>query len=112
MTEFVEVRHYINAAGRDIFDEWLSKLTDLRAQAKVAVRIDRLAAGNFGDSRSLGQGLHELRIDWGPGYRVYYATVAKRCILLLGGSDKRKQASEIEKSIARLHDYSRRSEKR
>ena len=66
----VEVRHYVSPAGRDIFDEWLSQLTDLRVQAKIAVRIDRLAAGNSGDCKPLRNGLWELRIDWGPGYRI------------------------------------------
>ncbi len=60
----VEVRHYVSPAGRDIFDEWLSQLPDLRAQVKIAVRIDRLAAGNAGDCKALRGELRELRIDW------------------------------------------------
>jgi len=105
MNDSVEVRHYVNAAGRDVFDRWFSELTDVRAQAKIAARINRLSAGNFGDCKSLGQGLYELRIDWGPGYRVYYAMIGKRSALLLCGGDKRKQAPDIERAVAYLDDY-------
>ena len=63
----VEIRHYVDRAGRDVFDEWLTSLRDARAQAKIAIRVNRLAAGNFGDCKSLRQGLYELRVDWGPG---------------------------------------------
>jgi putative component of toxin-antitoxin plasmid stabilization module len=67
----MEVRHYVTRAGKDVIDDWLSKLADARAQARIASRINRLAAGNFGDCKPLRQGLCEMRIDWGPGYRVY-----------------------------------------
>jgi putative addiction module killer protein len=81
-----------------------------RAQAKIATRINRLAAGNFGDCKSLRQGLFELRIDWGPGYRVCYAMIGRECELLLCGSDKRKQAADIERALEYLKDYKERSE--
>ena len=71
MVNAIEVRHYVNRAGKDVFDHWLTQLADARAQAKIAGRINRLAARNFGDCKPLRQGLSELRIDWGPGYRVY-----------------------------------------
>ena len=61
----IEIRHYVSRAGKDVFDDWLTQLADARAQAKITTRIDRLAAGNFGDCKSLRQGLFELRIDWG-----------------------------------------------
>jgi len=63
----IEVRHYVSSARKDVFDDWWTKLADVRAQAKIASRINRLAAGNYGDCKSLGQGLSELRIAWGPG---------------------------------------------
>jgi putative addiction module killer protein len=63
----IEIRHYVSGAGEDVFDDWLSELADARAQAKIASRINRLAAGNFGDCKPLRQGICELRIDWGPG---------------------------------------------
>jgi putative addiction module killer protein len=70
----MELRRYLTASGRDVFGEWLSRLRDARTRAKIVARIDRLSAGNFGDAKALRDGLFELRIDWGPGYRVYYAT--------------------------------------
>ncbi|MHB8654134.1 MAG: type II toxin-antitoxin system RelE/ParE family toxin [Terriglobia bacterium] len=106
----IEIRHYVNRAGKDVFDDWLSQLADARAQAKIASRINRLAAGNFGDCKLLRQGVCELRIDWGPGYRVYYAMVGKLCVLLLCGGDKRKQSSDIDRGLAYLRDYKERSE--
>jgi putative addiction module killer protein len=109
MKPVIEIRHYISRTGKDLFDDWLSKLADARAQAKIAVRINRLAAGNFGDSKALGQGLYELRIDWGPGYRVYYAMLGRVCVLLLCGGDKRTQSSDIERALRHLRDYKERT---
>jgi putative addiction module killer protein len=105
----IEILHYVNRSGRDVFDHWLTQLADARAQAKIAARINRLAVGNFGDCKSLRQGLFELRIDWGPGYRVYYALLGTVCVLLLCGGDKRKQSSDIERAIEYLKDYKERS---
>ncbi|MGB8495048.1 MAG: type II toxin-antitoxin system RelE/ParE family toxin [Candidatus Acidiferrum sp.] len=105
----IEIRHYLTRAGKDIFDEWLTELADARAQAKVASRINRLAAGNFGDCKSLRQGLYELRIDWGPGYRVYFTMTGRTCMLLLCGGDKRKQSSDIARALECVKDYKERS---
>ena len=105
----IEVRHYVTRAGTDVFDDWLSKLADTCAQAKVAARINRLAAGNFGDCKPLRQGLCEMRIDWGPGYRVYYATLGSVCVLLLCVGDKRKQSSDIDRALEFLRDYKQRT---
>lgn len=104
-----EIRHYVTRAGKDVLDAWLTALRDVRAQAKIMARINRLALGNFGDCKSLGRGLHELRIDWGPGYRVYYAMVGRRCVLLLCGGDKRRQSSDIQKAAVCFEDYNRRA---
>jgi len=105
----IEIRHYVSRAGGDVFDDWLTQLADARVQAKIATRINRLAAGNFGDCKSLRQGLFELRIDSGPGYRVYYAMIGRECVLLLCGGDKRKQSSDIERASEFLKDYKERS---
>jgi putative addiction module killer protein len=104
----LEIRRYITAAGTDIVGTWLAGLKDVRTRAKIVARIDQLAAGNFGDCKSLHGGLYELRIDWGPGYRVYYAPV-KACVLLLCGGDKRKQSSDIKRALEYLNDYKERS---
>ncbi len=112
MKDVIEVRHYVSRRGKDVFDDWLSELADARVQGKIAARINRLVAGNFGDCKSLGQSLYELRIDWGSGYRVYYAMIGKACILLLCGGGKRRQSSDIGKALAYLDDYRTRSANR
>ena len=105
----IELRRYLTASGRDVFGEWLLGLRDARTMAKVVARTDRLTAGNFGDCKALRGGLFELRIDWGPGYRVYYALVGKVCVLLLCGGDKRKQSSDIRRALEYLKDYRERT---
>lgn len=100
---------YITEKGRDVFGEWLADLDDSRAAAKIVVRIDRLAAGNLGDCKPLRDGVWELRIDWGPGYRVYYALAGRERVLLLCGGDKRKQAADITRAVAYWKDYKRRT---
>jgi len=112
MTNAVEIRHYISQGGNDVFDDWLSQLPDIRTQAKVVTRINRLAAGNFGDCKSLGQALYELRIDWGPGYRVYYAMIGQARVLILCGGDKRTQVPDIVKAREYLSDYKARTKKK
>ncbi len=77
--------------------------------AKILARIDRVSAGNFGDCKSLGLGLFELRIDWGPGYRVYYATVGKTCVLLLCGGANGTQQADIRRALKYLNDYRERT---
>jgi len=93
-----------------VIGDWLADL-DAYSRARIAVRIDRLSLGNFGDCKSLREGVSELRIDWGPGYRVYYALLGRTCVLLLCGGDKRKQASDINRAIECLHDYKERTRK-
>ena len=77
---------------------WLSRLRDRTAKARLVRRIERLAFGHFGDHRSLGAGLFELREHFGPGYRVYYTFRADRLVLLLAGGDKSSQASDIARA--------------
>jgi putative addiction module killer protein len=105
----MEVRRYLTASGRDVFGEWLSGLRDVRTKAKIVARIDRLSVGNFGDCKALRGGLFELRINWGPGYRVYYALLSRTCVLLLCGGDKRKQSSDIQRGLEYLRDYKERT---
>jgi putative addiction module killer protein len=80
----------------DTFDRWLRKLKDRRAAARVLVRIDRLADGNPGDVKPVGEGISELRINYGPGYRVYYLQDGDELILLLCGGDKSTQDDDIK----------------
>ena len=110
MNSVIEVRHYVTQKGKDVFGDWLLRLADAHARARIAIRIDRLATGNFGDCKHLSHGVSELRIDQGPGYRVYYAMVGSVCVLLLCGGDKRKQSSDIGRAIEFLKDYKQRTE--
>ncbi len=108
----IDVLRYINPDGKDLVGEWLNRLRDEKARAKVMVRIDRVQVGNFGDCKALGNGLHELRVDWGPGYRVYFARIGRTTVLLLCGGDKRTQTSDIVRARECLEDYKRRSAER
>jgi putative addiction module killer protein len=85
-----------------VFSKWLGRLADETAKAKIAARIDRLALGNPGDVESVGEGVSELRVHYGPGYRVYYARRGKAIVVLLCGGDKKTQVKDIKtaKSLA------------
>lgn len=80
-------------------------LRDHRAQARIATRIGRLAAGQFGDCKPLRDSVWELRLDYGPGYRIYYARAGRRLILLLSGGDKRRQGADINRAIQYWQDW-------
>jgi len=83
----------------DVFTRWLNGLRDIQARARVQVRIERLAAGNAGDVKPVGEGVSELRINYGPGYRVYFMLQDQNVIILLAGGDKRTQAADIKKAL-------------
>lgn len=103
-----EIQDYLTPDGRDPFADWLRGLADRQAKARTATRINRMAAGNFGDCQPVGEGVWELRIDWGPGYRVYYAMAGKRLVLLLVGGDKRKQQADIATAHGYWNDWQQR----
>jgi putative addiction module killer protein len=104
-----ELQHYCSSDGDDLFGRWLDEVRDTHARARIAARLIRLHDGNFGDCRSVGSGVWELKIDWGPGYRVYYAIDGKRVVLLLEGGDKRTQPQDIARAIERWGDWQQRS---
>jgi len=83
----------------ETFAQWLDALRDVRARARVQVRIERLAAGNAGDVEPVGEGVSELRIDCGPGYRVYFKRQGREVVILLAGSDKRTQSADIKTAL-------------
>lgn len=83
----------------EIFAKWLDSLRDIHARARVLVRIERLAAGNPGHVKPVGEGVSELRIDYGPGYRVYYKKQGQEIVVLLAGGDKRTQTSDIKTAL-------------
>ena len=89
------------------FDRWFSQLKDQRAVARVLVRINRLAAGNPGDVKPVGQGVSELRIAYGPGYRIYYLHDGDQVVLLLTGGDKSSQDADIRQAHQIAADWRR-----
>lgn len=104
-----QISDYLTADGRDAYSEWLANLTDRQARARVLVRVQRMAAGNFGDCKPITEGVWELRIDYGPGYRVYYARAGEKLLLLLIGGDKRKQQADIATALTYWNDWNLRN---
>ena len=104
------IRHYLTPEGKDVFEEWHESQRDTRARIAIDRRINRVELGNFGDHRFCRDGVWELRIDLGPGYRVYYALAGDRIVLLLAGGDKRAQAADIDRACAYWTDWQRRGE--
>lgn len=105
----VIVRRYATADSRVPVDEWLFGLRDLVTRSRIAARIARLEEGLRGDWKSVGGGIYELRIDYGPGYRVYYGQEGDALILLLCGGAKRTQEKDIERAHAYWKDYKTRA---
>lgn len=101
------VRYYIKASGVCPFAEWRDRISDKRAKAAVDARIARLRSGNVGDSKPIGEGAAESRINFGPGYRIYYGVDGHDLILLLGGT-KSTQSADIESAKSSWRDYKER----
>lgn len=100
-----EIVHVLCANGVDIYQAWLDSLRDARAQARITSRVDRAEQGYFGVTRSVGDGVFEMKLDFGPGYRVYYATEGQRMVLLLGGGSKDKQHIDISQAKVLWNSY-------
>ena len=83
----------------DVFAKWLDNLRDIRARARILVRIERLAAENPGDVKPVAEGVSELRIDYGPGYRVYFIKRGRELVILLTGGDKSTQSSDVRTAL-------------
>jgi putative addiction module killer protein len=94
----------IGVRKTDAFAHWLDNLADRKARARVQARIERLANGNPGDVRPVGEGVSEMRIDYGPGYRVYYTRTGQEILILLAGGDKRTQEADIKAAISLARD--------
>lgn len=97
----MEIREYMDESGRSPFAEWMESLRDTRGRARILARLDRLEEGLFGDHKSLGQGIWELRFNFGPGYRIYYGLDGRTVVLLLCGGNKSTQTSDIK--LAQQH---------
>ena len=107
--EVIEILEYLTEDGRNPFREWSRGLRDRMARARVRVRLNRVRLGNFGDCRSVGSGVSELRVPHGPGYRVYFGRQGRAVVILLCGGDKASQARDIASARTYWADYLRRS---
>ncbi|TKB95196.1 MAG: type II toxin-antitoxin system RelE/ParE family toxin [Nitrospira sp.] len=88
----------------ETFAHWLDRLRDIRARARIQVRIERLETGNAGDVRPVGEGVSEMRIDYDPGYRVYFTKRGREMVVLLAGGDKRTQTTDIKTALHLAHN--------
>lgn len=103
-----EVLRYQTIEGEQPFTEWLLSLKDKNIRAALRTRLDRLSGGNFGDYKRVGEGVFELRIHFGPGYRVYFGLDGEKIVILLCGGDKSSQVSDIHRAQMYWADYLRR----
>jgi len=102
------VRHYLTADERDPFQEWIRKLRDPIAKVQILKRLNRIGDGNFGDHKFCRDGVWELRIDHGPGDRVYYAMADTVVVLLLCGGNKSTQKADLARAVEYWNDWQRR----
>jgi putative addiction module killer protein len=100
----IEIRQYVDRLGRNPFDRWFEKLGD-DTQARVVVSLDRLERGNFSAAKGVGTGVFELRLDFGPGYRIYFGKDGERLVILLGGGSKKRQQADIDTARDLWQEY-------
>lgn len=100
-----EIERYVRPDGRVPFAEWLDSLRDRTARVRIKSRLDRVELGNLGDYRSVGEGVFELRINYGPGYRIYFGQIKLTIVLLLCGGDKSTQEQDIRKAQEYWREY-------
>ncbi len=105
----IEVREYLDSSGRSPFGSWFDRLNP-PAAAKVVVALTRIAQGNFSSVKGVGAGVYESKIDFGPGYRIYFGKDGERLVILLGGGTKKRQQGDIRDALGRWHDYKTRRE--
>ena len=105
----IEIRRYQMDTGKCPITNWLSGLRDVRARVQIEIRLRRIASGNFGDCKPIGEGVMELRVDIGAGYRLYYAQYGQAIVLLLCGGDKATQSADIKRAKDYWSDWKRRN---
>jgi putative addiction module killer protein len=103
----IEVRQYIDRLGRNPFERWLDGLDDY-TQARITVALARVESGNFSAAKGVGAGVFELRLDFGPGYRVYFGKDGDTLVILLGGGTKKRQQADIAATQAMWQEYKKR----
>ncbi|MDN3505956.1 MAG: type II toxin-antitoxin system RelE/ParE family toxin [Simkaniaceae bacterium] len=101
----IQIRYYEASSGKSPFTTWVEGLKEKHTRAKIFTRIDRFRFGNFGDCKSVGDGVYELRVHYGPGIRIYYSKIGNKIVLLLCGGDKSTQNKDINKAKEYLRDY-------
>ncbi len=102
-----EIQVYQTASGREPFNEWLGTIRDTEIQARIRAHLERLEDGNLGDCRSVGDGVFELRMHFGAGYRIYFGQIGNTIILLLCGGDKSSQRRDIRRAKTYWSEYKR-----
>jgi len=105
----IDVREYVDAAGKSPFTKWLRAL-NVQAATRVATALERIAAGNFSNVQSVGEGVSEYKINFGPGYRIYFGKDGQRLVILLAGGAKKRQGADIAKAKENWKDYKRRKD--
>ena len=103
----LEVREFVGADGQSPYARWFDGL-DGQAAAKIVMAVTRMRLGNLSNAKSVGSGVWEYRIDFGPGYRIYFGRDGQQLIILVGGGTKKRQRKDIENAISRWRDYKRR----
>jgi putative addiction module killer protein len=103
----IGVREYLDTKGRSPYSAWFDNL-NAEAAAKIATAVTRISLGNFSNVEGVGHGVFEYKVDFGPGYRVYFGKDGERLVILLGGGTKKRQQRDIEAALANWHDYKRR----
>lgn len=107
----IDIEIYETANGKRPFEAWIKDIREIHTRAKILTRIDRLKLGNFGDCKSLQDGVYELRINYGPGIRIYFGKIGSKVILLLYGGDKSSQEKDIVKAKEYLKDFQSREKR-
>ena len=97
------VHHVLSVNGVDLYQAWLNTIRDTRAKARITTRVDRAEQGHFGATEPVGDGVFEMKLDFGQGYRIYYATHGRKIIFLLGGGSKDRQQADIDQAKALWH---------
>lgn len=106
----IEIREYVTEDGRNPFQEWLDSLKDRQTLARIDLRLNRIRLGNIGDTKSVGHGVYEIRLTFGPGYRIYFGRRGDTIIILLHGGDKGSQSRDIELAQFRWAEYQKRKQ--
>ncbi len=108
--QMIDVREYLDQSGRSPYGEWFDELS-APAAAKVATAVTRIGQGNFSNVKGVGGGVYEHRLDFGPGYRIYFGKDGERLVILLAGGTKKRQQRDINLAIERWQDYKQRKKK-